>query len=270
MGKNYVITPWGDKVFLDKNNSLGLRDDVWYDEIEGKLVKAFVKSGDIAIDIGTMIGWYSLLFANIVGVKGKVFGFEPEPSHYDLLRINMTVNRHVNFVLVNRAVANKNGVVKLFLSEVNLGMHNIGYDVGGKTINIEAIRVDDYLKTWHRGVQFIKMDIQGAETIALKGMDRVLRENENLKIIMEWYPTGARVFGGEGESLELLASYDFVLFVIDRRGQKLEKIDDLDEFIKEYLARREEGKFEFTNMFCCKKSTLKEVISKLSEMGSLK
>jgi len=86
------------------------------------------------------------------------------------LKKNVEINGYKNVELVQRAVSNKTGKIKLYLCEDNTGDHRI-YDLHDerKSIEIEAIRLDDYFKNYNGAVDFIKMDIQGAEGGQFKG-----------------------------------------------------------------------------------------------------
>ena len=67
------------------------------------LVKRIVRNGDIVVDIGAHIGYYTLIFARLVGPKGKVFAFEPEPNNFNLLIKNIKINGYKNIIPVQKA-----------------------------------------------------------------------------------------------------------------------------------------------------------------------
>jgi FkbM family methyltransferase len=89
-------------------------------------------------------------------------------------------------IRIKKAVSNKTGNIRLYLCEDDIGDHRIynSYD-NHQSIQIEVTRLDDYFKDYNGKIDFIKMDIQGAEDAALQGMLYLLKKNKNLKIITE-------------------------------------------------------------------------------------
>src|SRR5262245_13382224 len=80
-----------------------------FEPFETKLVLENICRGDWVIDVGANIGYYTLLFAQKVGQRGRVFAFEPDPENFELLEHNVRQNGYDNVVLVNKAVAEKTG-----------------------------------------------------------------------------------------------------------------------------------------------------------------
>ena len=76
-------------MFLDKGDNLGLSINHIYGESDTKIVKKLIKNGDVVLDIGANIGYYTLIFAKLVGNSGKVFAFEPEPENFKILQKNI-------------------------------------------------------------------------------------------------------------------------------------------------------------------------------------
>ena len=62
-------------------------------------------------------------------------------------------------------------------------------------INIKTIQLDDYFKDYQGNIDFIKMDIEGSEGNAIKGMSNILQKNENIKMITEFWPSGLELSG---------------------------------------------------------------------------
>src|SRR3990172_1939329 len=91
--KNYMISQaksdfaivQGHKMYLGPKDSLNLSINGVYEDVETEFVKKIIHEGDIVLDIGANIGYYSLIFAKLVGKLGKVFSFEPEPYNFSLL-----------------------------------------------------------------------------------------------------------------------------------------------------------------------------------------
>ncbi|MCK5259532.1 MAG: FkbM family methyltransferase [Candidatus Omnitrophica bacterium] len=245
--KSDSIIIHGHKMFLDSKDSLGLSIYGVYEENETEFINKEVKVGDIVLDIGANIGYHTLIFAKLVGENGKVFAFEPDPTSFDLLERNVRNNGYKNVVLINKAVAEKSGRLKLFLSEDNLADHRI-YDSqdGRNFIEIESVRLDDYFKDFSGKINFIKMDIEGSEYGAVKGMFDLLKKTENVKIISEFWPFGLRRSGVEpAEYLEVLRTYGLSFYEFNEKEKKLDAVD-VAKLLKTYTVEKE----NHTNLLC--------------------
>ena len=115
----------GHKMFLDSKDSLGLSINKIYEPFETDFVQKEIKRGDVVLDIGANIGYYTLILAKCVGKEGKVFAFEPEPNNFSLLKKNIQINGYKNVVLVQKAVSNKNEKLMMYLNKDNIGCHTI-------------------------------------------------------------------------------------------------------------------------------------------------
>lgn len=154
---------------------------------EASLLKQIVKPGMRVVDIGANIGYYTLLMALLTGPKGEITAFEPDPDNYRLLTKNIKCNRIGNITAVKKAVSNRSGSARLFLNRGHRGDHRIFDNKGQRpSLGIETTSIDDYLAG--KRVDLIKMDIQGAELLALQGMRKTIRENPGVIIITEFSP----------------------------------------------------------------------------------
>jgi FkbM family methyltransferase len=243
----------GHKMFLDSRDSLNLSINGVYEPFETELVKKEIRKGDVVLDVGANIGYYTLIFAKLVGENGKVFAFEPDPSNFALLKKNVEINGYKNITLVQKAVSNKTGKTKLYLSDRNLGDHRI-YDShdGRRCIEIDAIRLDDYFKNYNGKIDFIKMDIQGAEGGAIQGMCSLLKKNKNVKIVTEFWPIGLKRFGiGPEEYVKLLIEHGFKLYEINEQEKKICPAN-IPKLLKAYTPERG----NYTNLLCVKEERL--------------
>jgi len=244
--KDFAIID-GHKMFLDSNDSLRLSINGVYEEFETEIVKKYVKSGDVVLDIGANIGYYTLILARLVGKKGKVFAFEPDPENFNILQRNVEINGYHNVVLLNKAVVNKTGKIYLSLSEENKGDHRIASSLSRKTIEIESIKLDDYFEN-DQNIDFIKMDIQGAEDAAIHGMIQLLTQNKEMKMLTEFSPNLLKECGVEPDQhLERLVKQGFKIFHINRKKRKMMDLD-INNILKTYTPEKE----NFTYLFCIK------------------
>jgi FkbM family methyltransferase len=222
-----------------------------WEKVTTEMFKEAVREGDVVVDIGANIGYFTLLAARLVGKTGKVYAFEPEPTNYNLLLKNIELNGYDNIVPVQKAVSNKSGVVRLFVSEEDAGNSTIfQYGEGRNFIEVEAVTLDEFFADKKRPINVIKMDAEGAEMAVLLGMDRIITENPDIRIFSELYPELMTTMGYSPEKFiqRLMEKYHFSVLPIDRlpEGVKnpaqinnaaelkrlFEKVDAINLFIK--------------------------------------
>lgn len=221
-----------------------MRNRTW-EPRETQIVVEEVKEGDVVLDIGANIGYYTLLFARLVGDQGKVFAFEPDPVNFSLLERNVLINGYRNVTLIRKAVWNETGGLRLYLDDRHKGDHRV-YDShdGRESIVIDAVRLDDYFQDCSSRIDFIKMDIQGAEAMAVDGMRLLLRRNRHVKLLTEFWPVGLKRCGIEpAVFLRMLLSWGFNVYRIEE-APELANVDQA----KSHTV----GFFDFANLFCSK------------------
>lgn len=226
--KPRMVVTEGSKMYLDKHDTLLLSIYPNFEPYETRLVKKFVKKGMITVDAGANIGYYTLLMARLVGKKGMVHAFEPERENFDLLKRNVELNNYTNTRLNKVALSNKKGFIKLFLSPASPQDHRIFKTGDSKKFKkVKTITLDEYFKRSRR-VDFIKMDIQGAEFLALKGARKTLSSNKELKMVLEFWPDAIRQAGGSPEELLDILMKQGNILIIDEKKEKLLPINNLE------------------------------------------
>jgi FkbM family methyltransferase len=229
----------GHKMFLDRQDSLDLSVNQIYEPFETELVQRLIRPGDTVLDIGANIGYYTLLFARLVGGSGKVFAFEPDPENFALLKRNVEINGYRNVTLVNAAVSRQSGRLKLYLSEENKGDHRI-YASGEDrpSIEIAAVALDDYFVNNPAEVNFIKMDVQGAEGRVMQGMERLLKRCSACQIIFEFWPLGMRRAGDEAKDVvKQLIRHGFTIHLIDEPQKRVLAVEP-ERLLEEFSVAR--------------------------------
>lgn len=188
------------------------------DRGERHLYRHLIKPGMVIVDIGANIGMYTLFFAQHVGQDGEVHAFEPDPTNFRLL--SDALSHRKNIFLNQSAIGNKTGKISLYLSS-SMNVDHRAYDCGGSRniISVSSITLDDYFPLG-KHVDFIKMDVQGFEYHALLGMSGVLRDNEQVKLILEYYPSGLNTAGSSIHELRtFLMKREFSLYTISNNGR---------------------------------------------------
>jgi FkbM family methyltransferase len=138
-----------------------------------------VRPGDIVVDVGAHIGIFTVRAAKAVGAGGMVIAIEPETNNLRLLERNIQLNQLRNIIVVPKGVWSKKGKVQLITNKSS-GAHSIVIHQGATgSREIEVDTLDDILKELHvNRIDFIKMDIEGAELNAYDGMKETLRNND--------------------------------------------------------------------------------------------
>jgi len=147
-------------------------------------------------------------------------------------------------------VSNENGKIKLFLGKDDNITHRI-YDShdGRESIDIEAVRLDNYFKNYKGNIDFIKMDIEGAEGGAIQGMVELLRRMKDVKMFVEFAPTNLKKFGISSKIyLRLLKNQGFNLYRIDEEKKKVYPIN-----MPNLLKVNAKNKDFAVNLVCIKK-----------------
>ena len=208
-----------------------------WEDMTTQMYKDVIREGDVVLDLGANIGYYTLLAARLAGPKGRVYAFEPEPLNYSLLLKNVELNGYANVVAMQQAVSDKLGTVKFFLDRENTGAHTMYQHEGTKGyIEVETVTMDDFFRDKGRRVDVIKMDIEGAEMAALAGMEGIIRDNDGIKIFMEFYFPGIERSGSSPEKFvrRLIDDYGFSVLAIGEysRSKKSRKIGSAAELIE--------------------------------------
>ncbi|MDQ3290122.1 MAG: FkbM family methyltransferase [Bacteroidota bacterium] len=177
-----------------------------------------ISAGNTIVEVGAHIGYISQYFSVLTGDTGKVIIFEPGINNIPYLERN--INNLTNVDLIQKAVSDKNGVQNFYLENLtgqnnslidnytrfNASLAKSGVSVRTKTVQVETVTLDSYLEKSYPDVNidFIKMDIEGAELMALTGMVNTLKKfKPNLMI---------EVTVNDHEVIQFLNDLDYYVF----------------------------------------------------------
>ena len=183
------------------------------------LIRRLVKPGDRVVDVGANIGFYTELLARRVGPDGRVFAFEPAPANYQQLVQRLRSYSHVE--AVRAAVTAESGPTTLYLSpELNIDHRTYRTDEPRQVQTVDGLALDQFFHRADDRVEFVKLDIQGAEYRALLGMRELLARSPEVRLLMELWPFVHDRFGaGTTTLLELLTSWGFLIWRVGRHGR---------------------------------------------------
>jgi FkbM family methyltransferase len=134
----------------------------------------FVGPGKIALDLGANQGIFSCAFGAAVGKAGRVIAVEPIPRQAERLRKNIALNGFDQCSVVQKAISDRTGAARLGIAHGDTAA-SIVADEGDAYIDVETISVDEIVSSFSLPrVDFIKLDVEGAELLALQGASKTI------------------------------------------------------------------------------------------------
>jgi len=185
--------------FYVYKNRLTKNDELLKDSYYGYIRYYHIKKDDIIIDVGPYAGIFTIYAAIKVGSKGKVIAFEPDPYTYIILKRNIKLNKLKNVIVVKKGLYDKDA--------------KLAFDIQGPPSNIipkyKKVLTFNYIRTTTLDkelqklkfgkVNFIKMDIEGAEIKALLGAQKTIKNNPNINLAIACY----HIVDGQQTSIKL-------------------------------------------------------------------
>lgn len=151
-----------------------------------------ISSGDTVVEVGGHIGYFSIIYSFLVGNSGKLYVFEPGVNNLNYTEKNL--KNLENTFLIKKAISDSNGMVNFYLEDLtgqnnsiikdyhllegNIKLSGIN-DVEVNSVQIPSITLDTFITgSVKNSISFIKIDIEGAEFLALKGAEQLLKNNK--------------------------------------------------------------------------------------------
>jgi len=174
-----IATQLGFEVLADPGDyvsKLLLRDEI-YEAPETDVVTRLVRGGDTCIDAGCHIGYYSCLFAKLVGDKGHVYSFDANPVACLNTRRNLGLNGFTRADVIHAALADTEGKLSFHISsDDQTGLSSLGLIPTSKEIiSVPCLRLETFMNARKIDtVRLLKIDVEGAEEILLRGLGPLL------------------------------------------------------------------------------------------------
>jgi FkbM family methyltransferase len=217
---NFDILLMGDKDFV---SDIIFEYKSWEDHLQNVL-KQVVKPQDKVLVLGAHIGYHAVLISNLVGSKGEVYVFEPNPNTLKFLRANLALNNVTNTTIYPKAAYSKNTSLPFVaFTEGNTGHSHIPYLDEKRTdnfITVDAVSIDTVNQI--KSIDVLQMDIEGAEVQAVYGAQRLIDNSPNLIVLQEWCPKF--IDGDIDQYLKFWRSRGYEIAQIT--GVGLKKMDD--------------------------------------------
>ena len=185
------------------------------------------KKNDTVVDIGAHLGRYALISSHLVGKEGKVITIEANPLVFEKLKKNLELNKVTNTICLNYAVYSEKTKIKLFVrkeesTNTEYSLRNTvmidrgklmakGSNDAERVLEVNADTLDNLLDLndiKQESVNWIKIDVEGAELEVLKGATNILSKSKDISLLIEIHNLG------DGQTLyqpiiDLLDNYNF-------------------------------------------------------------
>jgi len=224
MGNDTALctTAFGAKLLVDTTDVVLapwlLSDGVWEAHLTEWLRKT-LRPGDVFVDVGANVGYFTVLGGHLVGPTGRVVAVEAHPRLAGLVQRNAVMNGMYGWVTTHQAAAWSTPTSLSFHVRLHSSSGSSAGSIGAdrlahfhdreEVVEVTAIALDDVLAYLPR-VDVIKIDVEGAELQALRGLERTIKANPALVLELEWAPELLGLVGdAAADLLDLLESHGF-------------------------------------------------------------
>ena len=191
------------------------------------------RAGDTVIDVGAGIGEETVVFSRLVGVGGRIIAIEAHPETFACLQKTIQQSRLANVTAVNCAVADRDGELSISAGPSHLGpSHSMNTVLGGNGgIKVPARTLDWLAEDFRlKEVALLKMNIEGAERMALDGFGRFASSVRHAAISCHDFV--ANHFGGAAD----YRTKEYVCAALKQRGFTIStRPDAVESWIRDYL-----------------------------------
>ena len=184
-----------------------------------------LKPGHVFFDVGAHHGWVSMWTLPLVGKEGKVFSFESSPANLSVLEWHRTSNKFSQWEIVPKAVSDVESEEEFFLVDTGDSPMNSlttgapgtpfmnGRDI--RKISIPTISLDTFCSENNLKPNLVKIDVEGAELLVLRGASKLLNQSCPIIILAVhpyWLPAGQ----SSQQIFELLTKHGYTVY--DSKG----------------------------------------------------
>ena len=185
--KGLLLKVVPDRVVFEAKKLLYSRAVRRFSVAHEAVLRALVRPGDHALDLGANAGWYSRILSELVGPTGRVYSVEPVPPTFELLVRSVRKLRLDNVQPINSAVSDHSGSIVMEVPAYEGGGINFyqAHIVDGEPDGVTARRkfrvpvtsIDTLLGQLARPISFVKCDVEGHEWAVIRGAAEVIRRS---------------------------------------------------------------------------------------------
>lgn len=246
------------------NLTTGMQESVFFvgefERVLTAIAVQLISEGDVCIDVGANFGWYTSVMALHSGSGGQTHAFEPTPQSFDELKRNHVAGGEpANVFLNNVALGDRPDTVQIHLFDgFGTGHASLAAKTSARSavFDCKMVTLDSYLKENEIArVDFVKVDIEGAELMFLKGAEKLFAQDVPPIFLMEMAAAQTANFGYHpNELIDFIGSHgDYEFFAVDEYKGTARCID------------RFEADEIGANVFCIPSSALPEKKAAMSE-----
>ena len=224
-GVGVALTHFGRKIFLP-GADFGMTPDIalhgrWEPHVEVTL-RRIIKPGMRVVELGASVGFHTLVMAEAIGPDGHIHAFEPYPRVARLLRQTIAINRFDDRVTIHEVAAlHLAGEVMFAVDPTQAGSAHLAIPVAlpeySEHFAVPAVRLDDALADLD-AIDLLRMDIEGAEGLAMIGAAALMARSPDLMVAAEWAPNMLAARGDVTELAAWIGALGFRIQRIERNG----------------------------------------------------
>ena len=208
-------------------------------QFEPETTRCFLEAmrpGVTVVDIGACLGYYACLAARRVSPSGRIFAFEPDPENFQWLMHNIRLNGCSRTITaVPKAVGGRAGSVTLFRHPVDPSQHSVvPPGLARQGVQVDSVTLGAFLEG--QAVHMIKLDVEGSELDALRGMKGLLDANPQIHLFVESNHVALRRAGASEQAL---------IHWLQQAGFDITMLDP---------QRAPDGSILVSNLYCRKRS----------------
>lgn len=254
LGDSRVLTTLssGELLILDTQDLATtphmLAHGVWEQDTT-RFLRSYIKPGMQICEVGSNIGYFTILMSSLVGEKGYIHAFEPNPRTLSFLKTNVDINnRYSKIHIYSSAISNVEGTTSLHVLKKHAASGSIlklpqttltrRFDEC-ESISVPVTTLDVSLKD--KKIDFIKIDAEGSELEILEGAKETISRNKELEIICEFNKELLALKNiSHEEFLTRISAPNFTPYIVSKKSiTKIHTAADLEpyEVVDIYLAR---------------------------------
>lgn len=189
--------------------------------------------GATVLDLGSNVGFYTLLAAELVGSSGRVYAFEPVQRNVEFLRRHITLNKLTNVTVIEAAICEQTGRRRFQFHESAAMGH---LSDGGQT-EVSTVTLDDFVFRWGATPNSVKIDVEGAEFSVLQGAREMLSQHRPA-LLLATHSSALR-----DQCLDLIAEHGYVVRAIGKNDG-----EGADEFLAIPSRRQHNSSYGLTRL----------------------